>query len=72
MKNGHYSSEEGIPHCVLSWDSYSQYFTNDIYAKSFDNLKKELLLFNRVMNIKLDQKLGICNQNVSKSTWTYS
>ena len=41
VKNINYLSEEGIPYYILSWDNCSQYFSNDAYAKSFDNLMKE-------------------------------
>ena len=44
-KNNNYLPEEGMPHCVLSQDSCSQYFTNDVCEKLFDNLKTEPSIF---------------------------
>ena len=68
VKNSNYSSEEGITHYVLSWIICTQYFTNDIYAESFDNLKKEPSFSYKAMNIKLDETLGTCNESISKGT----
>ena len=40
-ENSNYLSEEGIPYCVLSWDNYTQYFNNDVYAKPFHKFRKD-------------------------------
>ena len=52
VEKNNYLSEEGIPQYVLSQQSCSQYFTNNVCGKLFDNLKKEPSVSYRAMNIK--------------------
>ena len=47
VTNSNYSLEEGIPHYLLSRDSSGQYFSNNVVARLFDELKEESYVFNR-------------------------
>ena len=70
VTNKKYKQEVGIPHCVLSRDSCSRYKKNNVLARSFQELKDQPCVISKIMNIKLENTLGICNKNVSVTSFT--